>query len=66
MDVWDIGSDRANYAFPSALAHSTSLKSPSENIFQFPPQLVPSPTDIPNFVQVWQTNPLGSICLTVP
>jgi len=38
---------------------STALKSPSENIFQFPPQLLPSQPTIQNFVQVWQTNPFG-------
>jgi putative chitobiose transport system permease protein len=38
---------------------STSLKSPTENIFQFPPQLWPSQPTLQNFVQVWQTNPFG-------
>lgn len=38
---------------------STSLKSPAENIFQFPPQLWPSQPTWQNFVQVWQTNPFG-------
>lgn len=38
---------------------STSLKSPTENIFQFPPQLLPSQPTHQNFVQVWQTNPFG-------
>ena len=38
---------------------STSLKSPSENIFQYPPQLIPSQPTLGNFVQVWQTNPFG-------
>ncbi|MGA7933485.1 MAG: carbohydrate ABC transporter permease [Kovacikia sp.] len=38
---------------------STSLKSPTENIFQFPPQLIPSQPTFQNFVQVWQTNPFG-------
>ncbi len=38
---------------------STSFKSPSEDIFQFPPQLLPSQPTINNFVTVWQTNPFG-------
>jgi putative chitobiose transport system permease protein len=38
---------------------STSLKSPTENIFQFPPQLWPNQPTIQNFVRVWQTNPFG-------
>ena len=38
---------------------STSLKSPSENIFQFPPQFWPSQPTFENFVQVWQANPFG-------
>jgi putative chitobiose transport system permease protein len=38
---------------------STSLKAPSEDIFQFPPQLLPSQPTLENFIQVWQTNPFG-------
>ncbi len=38
---------------------STSLKSPAENIFQFPPQLWPSQPTFQNFITVWQTNPFG-------
>lgn len=38
---------------------STSLKSPSENIFQFPPQFWPSQPTFENFVQVWRANPFG-------
>ena len=38
---------------------STSLKSPDENIFQFPPQLIPQHPTINNFIQVWQNNPFG-------
>lgn len=37
----------------------TSLKSPTENIFQFPPQLWPSQPTLQNFITVWQTNPFG-------
>lgn len=45
--------------FPLLWLISTALKSPSENIFQFPPQLLPSQPTLQNFVQVWQTNPFG-------
>jgi putative chitobiose transport system permease protein len=38
---------------------STAFKSPSEDIFQFPPQLLPSQPTFQNFVKVWQTNPFG-------
>ena len=38
---------------------STAFKSPTENIFQFPPQFIPEQPTIQNFVQVWQTNPFG-------
>ncbi|PSB20105.1 carbohydrate ABC transporter permease [Phormidesmis priestleyi ULC007] len=38
---------------------STSFKSPSEDIFQFPPQLLPSQPTFENFVTVWQSNPFG-------
>ena len=45
--------------FPLLWLISTSLKSPTENIFQFPPQLWPSQPTVQNFVRVWQTNPFG-------
>lgn len=45
--------------FPLLWLISTALKSPSENIFQFPPQLLPSQPTLNNFVQVWQTSPFG-------
>jgi putative chitobiose transport system permease protein len=38
---------------------STSLKAPSENIFQFPPQLLPEHPTLQNFVRVWQSQPFG-------
>jgi len=38
---------------------TTAFKSPTENIFQFPPQFWPADPTLQNFVQVWQTNPLG-------
>jgi putative chitobiose transport system permease protein len=45
--------------FPLLWLLSTSLKSPSENIFQFPPQLLPQQPTLQNFIKVWQTNPFG-------
>ncbi len=45
--------------FPLLWLISTSLKSPGENIFQFPPQLLPSQPTLHNFVKVWQTNPFS-------
>lgn len=45
--------------FPLLWLISTSLKSPTENIFQFPPQLLPSQPTLGNYVRVWQTNPFG-------
>ncbi|MBW4471129.1 MAG: carbohydrate ABC transporter permease [Stenomitos rutilans HA7619-LM2] len=38
---------------------STSMKSPTEDIFQFPPQLFPSQPTFQNFVTVWKANPFG-------
>jgi putative chitobiose transport system permease protein len=45
--------------FPLFWLISTALKSPTENIFQFPPQLLPNQPTFNNFVRVWQTNPFG-------
>ena len=45
--------------FPLLWLVSTSFKSPTENIFQFPPQLFPSQPTFQNFVTVWQSNPFG-------
>ncbi|MGG6294037.1 carbohydrate ABC transporter permease [Leptolyngbya sp. AN02str] len=38
---------------------STAFKSPSENLFTFPPQFLPQAPTVQNFVQVWNTNPFG-------
>ena len=38
---------------------STSLKSPLEDIFQFPPRLLPQHPTLQNFTKVWQTIPFG-------
>ena len=45
--------------FPLFWLIGTSLKSPTENIFSFPPQLLPSQPTLINFIKVWQTNPFG-------
>ncbi|MEC4817807.1 MAG: carbohydrate ABC transporter permease, partial [Scytonema sp. PMC 1069.18] len=45
--------------FPLLWLLSTALKSSQENIFQSPPQLLPTQPTIDNFVAVWQTNPFG-------
>ena len=45
--------------FPLLWLVSTSFKSSTENIFQFPPQLFPSQPTFQNFVTVWQSNPFG-------
>ena len=42
---------------------STAFKSPTEDIFQFPPQLIPQQPTLGNFVKVWQTNPFGQYLL---
>ncbi|GAB4239265.1 MAG: carbohydrate ABC transporter permease [Elainellaceae cyanobacterium] len=38
---------------------STAFKSPTEDIFQFPPRFLPEQPTLGNFVTVWQTNPFG-------
>ncbi len=38
---------------------STSFKSPAENIFQFPPRLLPGQPTVSNYVRVWQNNPFA-------
>ena len=38
---------------------STAFKSSTENIFQFPPQLIPKSPTFQNFITVWRTNPFG-------
>jgi putative chitobiose transport system permease protein len=45
--------------FPLLWLISTSLKSPTENIWQSPPQLIPSQPTLDNFVTVWNSLPFG-------
>jgi putative chitobiose transport system permease protein len=45
--------------FPLFWLISTALKSPSENIFQFPPQFFPTQPTFDNFIRVWQSLPFA-------
>ena len=45
--------------FPLLWLIGTSLKSPTEDIFTFPPQIFPSQPTLNNFVKVWDTEPFG-------
>ncbi|MEH2382223.1 MAG: carbohydrate ABC transporter permease [Nostoc sp.] len=45
--------------FPLLWLISTSLKSPTENIFQSPPQLLPTQPTLNNFSSVWNSLPFG-------
>jgi putative chitobiose transport system permease protein len=45
--------------FPLLWLISTALKSPTENIFQSPPQLLPSQPTLDNFLSVWNSLPFG-------
>lgn len=49
--------------FPLLWLLSTAFKSGNENIFQFPPRLLPREPTFENFIQVWQTNPMGRYLL---
>lgn len=46
--------------FPMLWLISTSLKSPTENIWQSPPELLPSQPTLENFSQVWQSLPFAT------
>ncbi|MDB9312328.1 carbohydrate ABC transporter permease [Spirulina sp. CS-785/01] len=45
--------------FPLLWLISTSLKSPTEQVFGFPPQLIPQHPTLENFRTVWETYPFG-------
>lgn len=45
--------------FPLLWLLSTALKSPDENIFQFPPEFLPRRPTLANFTRVWQAEPFG-------
>lgn len=46
--------------FPLLWLIGTAFKDKNENIFQFPPQLIPSHPTFENFVTVWQNNPFAT------
>lgn len=61
-NVWRyvlLGAIAFGMLFPLLWLVSTSFKSPTEDIFQFPPQLLPRQPTFQNFLTVWQTNPFG-------
>ena len=45
--------------FPLLWLIGTSLKSPTEDIFTFPPQIFPSQPTFNNFITVWDAEPFG-------
>ena len=45
--------------FPLLWLIGTAFKSPTEDIFSFPPQLLPSQPTLENFKTVWDTYPFG-------
>ncbi|MEC4804974.1 MAG: carbohydrate ABC transporter permease [Jaaginema sp. PMC 1079.18] len=45
--------------FPLLWLLGTSLKSPTEDIFGFPPRIIPQSPTLGNFVIAWQTAPFG-------
>lgn len=47
------------FLFPLLWLIGTSFKSPTEDIFSFPPQLLPAQPTFSNFITVWQTYPFG-------
>lgn len=44
--------------FPFLWLLSTALKSPSENIFAYPPQFIPAQPTLQNFISVWHKVPM--------
>ncbi len=54
-----LGSIALIMLFPLLWLVSTSFKSATENIFQFPPRLIPQAPTFQNFITVWKTNPFG-------
>jgi putative chitobiose transport system permease protein len=49
--------------FPLLWLFGTSLKSPTEDIFSFPPQIFPRQPTLENFFKVWQNYPFGQYLL---
>lgn len=54
-----LGAIALGMLFPLVWLVSTALKSPTENIFGFPPPIIPSQPTLGNFYTVWQTLPFG-------
>jgi putative chitobiose transport system permease protein len=44
--------------FPFLWLLSTALKSPTENVFAYPPQFIPAQPTLQNFISVWQKVPM--------
>jgi putative chitobiose transport system permease protein len=42
---------------------STAFKGPTEDLFTFPPQLIPKSPTLNNFINVWKNNPFGQYFL---
>jgi putative chitobiose transport system permease protein len=49
--------------FPLLWLFGTSLKSPTEDIFSFPPRIFPTQPTLENFLKVWQNYPFGQYLL---
>jgi putative chitobiose transport system permease protein len=49
--------------FPLLWLFGTSLKSPTEDIFSFPPRIFPAQPTLENFLKVWQNYPFGQYLL---
>ncbi|MCU0536785.1 MAG: carbohydrate ABC transporter permease [Hydrococcus sp. Prado102] len=49
--------------FPLLWLFGTSLKSPTEDIFSFPPRIFPTQPTLQNFLKVWQNYPFGQYLL---
>ena len=45
--------------FPLLWLIGTAFKSPTEDIFTFPPQIFPTQPTVANFLEVWQIEPFG-------
>jgi putative chitobiose transport system permease protein len=62
MAVWNyvlLGAIALVMLLPLLWLVSTAFKSPTEDIFQFPPRFFPAQPTLNNFVEVWRTNPFG-------
>ncbi len=46
--------------FPILWLLSTAIKSPEENVFQYPPSFIPQHPTLDNLITVWQSNDFGN------